>query len=93
MALGVFERTGIVGAVCHPVNTPGDVRTLARDLGFRGIFVALVRERVHRRNLKRLVAQHERLHQRTATAHERPVHPAVFLLAGCQVALFGVNVA
>ena len=93
IALGVFEQTGIISAVCRPVNMTGDVCALACDLGFRGIFVDLVRERVHRRNLERLIAQHERFHQRTATAHERPVHPAVFLLAGCQVVLFGVNAA
>ena len=54
-------------------------------------FVVLFGERMQRRDLERLEAQQQRLHQGPAPAHERPVQPSVHVLARRQVVIFHVH--
>ena len=65
----------------------------SRLLGRRRFVFPLFRERMQRRDLERLVAQHERLQHSSASAHERPVHPTVLLAPRGQVMLFHVDAA
>ena len=58
----------------------GLFRSMCADGRRYGILFVLV-ERMQRRNLKRLIPQHQRLHHSAAAAHQRPVHPTVFRLA------------
>ena len=77
--LGIFGQRRLV------------VHGLGRSLRSGFLLALLVAEGVQRGDFQRLEAQHERLHERPAAAHERPVHPAVLVLAALQVVLFHVD--
>ncbi len=97
----VFPGKRLVGFRCFSVYRLGGLRLSSGLNGLgglrldsaRGFFVLVFGIRMHGRDLERLVAEHQRLHHRTAAAHERPVHPAVLVLAARQVMRLLVNAA